>query len=74
MGNDVTYTIDANGVLVQSTLTQQYQSPEILSSDGEHSLGALKSHTVTYEKKVLSYNSSDAAQTIKDYIKSLEEK
>ena len=74
LGIDVTYTIDANGVLVQSTLTQQYQSPEILSSDGEHSLGELKSHTVTYEKKVLSYNSSDAAQTIKDYIKSLEEK
>lgn len=74
LGIDVTYTIDANGVLVQSTLTQQYQSPEILSSDGEHSLGALKSHTVTYEKRVLSYNSSDAAQTIKDYIKSLEEK
>ncbi|WP_143524730.1 hypothetical protein [Roseburia sp. 831b] len=73
LGIDVTYTIDANGVLVQSILTQQYQSPEILSNDGEHSLGALTSHTVTYEKRVLSYNSSDAAQTIKDYIKSLED-
>lgn len=73
LGIDVTYTIDENGVLVGSTLTQQYESPEILNKEGEHSLGELELHTVTYEKKVLSYNSSDATKTIKNYLKSLAE-
>lgn len=72
MSIEVSYTIDAEGILVGNTLTQQYSSPEIVNDGETPELGESQIHTVTYEKKVVSYNSSDATKTLKQYFAEVE--
>ncbi len=70
---EVSYTINADGLLSASTYKEYYSRPAIVTENDEKTLGDIEEHAATTTREVVSYNSEEATTTLHEYLDQLKE-